>query len=52
MSGSFESQRWSACVYRLDLSLYSYPKEFLGSGVRTHVNSKGKVPSTGGSEEG
>ena len=23
----------------------------LGNGVRTHVNSKGKIPSTGGSEE-
>ena len=25
---------------------------FLGNGVRTHVNSKGKMPSTGGSEKG
>ena len=24
----------------------SHPKEFWGSGVRTHVNSKGKIPST------
>ena len=46
MSGSFESVRWSACVRRLDLSLYSHPKEFLGNGVRTHVNSKGKIPTT------
>ena len=36
MSGSFES----ACVNRLDIGLYSHPKEFLGTGVRTHVNSK------------
>ena len=46
-----------ACVHRLDIGLYSHPKEFLkgegagggggGGGVRTHVNSKGKMPSTG-----
>ena len=29
-------------MHRLDLGLYSHPKEFLGNGVRTHVNSKGK----------
>ena len=46
MSGSFESVRWNACVHRLDLSLYSHAKEFLGNGVRNHVNSKGKI-STG-----
>ena len=33
---------WNACVQKLDLGLYSYPKEFWGNGVRTHVNSKGK----------
>ena len=32
-------------------SLYSYLKEFWGNGVRNHVNPKGKIPSTGGSEE-
>ena len=32
---------------RLDLGLHSHPKEFWGNGVRTHVNSKGKIPSTG-----
>ena len=37
MSGSFESVQWNACVHRLDLSLFSYPKEFLGKGVRNHV---------------
>ena len=51
-SGSFESVRWNACVHRLDLGLYSHPKGFLGNGVRNHVNPKGKMPSTGGSEEG
>ena len=30
MSGSFESVWWNACVPRLDLSLYSHPKEFSG----------------------
>ena len=29
-SGSFESMWWNACVHRLDLGLYSHPKEFLG----------------------
>ena len=33
------------CVHRLDLGFYSHPKEFVENGVRTHVNSKGKVPS-------
>ena len=46
-SESFKSARWNACVNRLDLSLYSHPKAFWGNGVRTHVNSKGKIPSTG-----
>ena len=52
MSGSFESMRWNACVHGLDVGLYSHPKEFLENGVRTHENSKGKIPSTGGSEDG
>ena len=46
-SRSFESVRWNTCVRRLDFGLYSHPKEFLRNGVRTHVNSKGKIPSTG-----
>ena len=46
MSGSFESVQWSVCVHRLVLGLYSHPKELLGNGVRTHVNSKGKILST------
>ena len=44
MSGSFESVWWNACVNRLDLGLYSHQKEFGGTGVRTHVNSKGISP--------
>ena len=40
----FESVLWDACVHRLDLGLYFHPKEFLGNGVRTLVNSKGKIP--------
>ena len=51
ISGSFESLRWITCVYWLTLGLYSHPKEFSGNGVRNHVNSKGKIPTTGGSEE-
>ena len=31
-------------MHRLDLGLYSHPKEFGGNGVRTHVNSKRKFP--------
>ena len=50
MSGSLESVRWNACVHGPDLGLYSHPKEFGGNGVRTHVNPKGKISSTGGSE--
>ena len=41
MSGSFESVQWNACVHRLDLGLYSHPKEFLWNEVRT----QGKIPS-------
>ena len=44
--GSFESLWWNACVHRLDLSFYSHLKEFWGNGVRTHVDSMGKIPST------
>ena len=44
MLGSFESVRWNACVHRLGLDLYSHPKEYLGNGVRTPTNSKGKMP--------
>ena len=27
----FQSVRWNACVHRLDLGLYSHPKEFWGN---------------------
>ena len=46
MSGSFESMPWVACVHRQDLGLYSHPEEDLGDGVRTHFNSKRKIPCT------
>ena len=46
LSGSFESVWWNACIHKLDLGLYSHPKQFWGNGVRTHVNSKGKIPFT------
>ena len=45
-SESFEYVRLSACVHRLDLGLYSHPKEFWGNGVRNHVNSMWKITST------
>ena len=41
VSGSFES---------VGLNVYFHPR-VLGNGVRTHVNSKGKIPSTGGQEQ-
>ena len=47
MLGSFESVQWNVWAHRLDLGLYPHPKEFRGNGVRTHVNSKRKIPSTG-----
>ena len=31
-------------MHRLDLVLHSHPKEFLGNGVKNHVNSKEKNP--------
>ena len=34
-------------MHRLDLGLNPHPKELVGTGVGTHVNSKGKIPSTG-----
>ena len=52
MSGFFESLQWNACVYRLDLGLFSHPKEVVGNGIRTHANCRRKIPSTKGSEEG
>ena len=46
-SRSFESMQWNVCVHRLDLGLYSQPKEFWGNEVRSHANFKGKILSTG-----
>ena len=34
-------------MHRLDLGLYSHPKNCEGNRVRTQVKSKGKIPSTG-----
>ena len=39
-SGPFESMRWDARVHRLDLSLYSYPKELGGGGRGGGVESE------------
>ena len=38
-------------MHRLGIGLYSHPK-VLGNGVRIHVDSKVKIPSTRCSEEG
>ena len=46
-SGSFESVRWNACVHRLTSVYTLIRKSFWGNGVCIHVNSKGKIPSTG-----
>ena len=52
LSGSFESVRRNACVHT-QTSVYTLiRKSFLGNGVSIHVNSKGNIPSTRGSEEG
>ena len=45
-SDKFTCYRTEIEVVDYALGLYSHPKEFLGNGVRTHVNSKGKIPST------
>ena len=52
MSGSFESVPWNACVHWLDLD-YTLIQKCIGGagggggGVKTYVNSKGKIPCTG-----
>ena len=51
MSGSFESVLWNVCVHRLDLGLYSHPKEFWGMESEPMFTPRGKIPSTGSSEE-
>ena len=43
-SGSFESVRWNACMHRLDLGLYSHPKEFLGEWSLNPCLLHGKNP--------
>ena len=43
-SGSFESVRSNACVHRLDLGLYSHPKEFLGEWSLNPCLLQGKNP--------
>ena len=43
-SGSFESVRWNACVLRLDLGLYSHPKEFWGEWSLNPCWLQGKNP--------
>ena len=51
MSGSFESVRQNACVHRLDQFILSSERVSV-KGVRNHVKTMGKIPSTRCSEEG
>ena len=44
MSGSFESVQWDACVHRLDLGLYSHPKEFWGKESEPKSTPREKSP--------
>ena len=43
-SGSFESVRWNACLHRLDLGLYSHPKEFWGMEFEPMLTPREKAP--------
>ena len=43
-SGSFESMRWNACLHRLDLGLYSHPKEFWGMEFEPMLTPREKSP--------
>ena len=52
MSGSFESVQRNACVHRLDLGLYSRPKEFWGMESEPMLTPRGKSPLPEGSKEG
>ena len=48
MSVSFESVRWECmCAQTRPRFTFSSERVFGGNGVRTHDNSKGKIPSTG-----
>ena len=40
----FESLRWNACVHRLDLGLYSLPKEFGGMESEAMLTPREKSP--------
>ena len=47
-SGSFESARWKCmCAQTRPRFILSSERVFWGNGVWSHVNSKGKIPSTG-----
>ena len=51
MSGSFEFVWWNVHVHRLDLNLYSHPKEFGGTESDPMLTTREKIPSIKGSEE-
>ena len=45
--GSFEPVQWNACVYRLDLGLYSHPKQIQGMESEPMLTLKEKSPLCG-----
>ena len=47
MPGSFDFMGWNACAYKLDLGLYSHPKE-LGNGVKSKPMVTPREKSEGG----
>ena len=49
MSGFFESVRWKTCTQTRPRFILSC--QVLGNGVRTHVNFKAEISSTGGTEQ-
>ena len=46
MSGSVEPMWWNACVRRLDVSLYTHPKELYGLESQPMLTPRKKIPST------
>ena len=44
MSGYFQSERWNACMHRLDLGLYSHPKVLGGMESEPMLTPREKSP--------
>ena len=45
-----ESVGWNACIHRLELGLYSHPREFWGIESEPILTPREKNSSTGGSD--